>query len=289
MPDKTITDIDHLLTYVRDLSAAASLFRRMGFSLSPISRIEEMGISNHLVLMRPRTPGSANFIELMASHDRSRLPPAMDRVLSGAEGIKSMVLGVPDARIAHAAMTKAGFQSPPPVHVKREWLIGPGESVFPEFDVTMPTDTPLVFNCCRYFNVGLYTREDWLEHPNGAQCLRATLAVADDPAATASQFAKLFGCSVGQVDGWLCVSPGNVDLWIGRPQDIEDTFGVAVPQPEGEARYIGYIVETASTARLAACLDQGAVPYRKAGSSIYIEPVNALGNLLVFRAEGRSQ
>ncbi|HKU97457.1 MAG TPA: VOC family protein, partial [Vineibacter sp.] len=71
MSTQPVIEIDHLLTYVRDLDGAAALFRRMGFTLSPISRIETMGISNHLVLMHPGTPGAGNYIELMAAHDRA--------------------------------------------------------------------------------------------------------------------------------------------------------------------------------------------------------------------------
>jgi hypothetical protein len=288
MTDKPINEIDHLLTYVRDLDAAASLFTRMGFMLSPVSRIEEMGISNHLVLMNPLTPGSANFIELMASHNRSKLPPAMDRVLSDGEGVKSMVLGVSDARAAHAAMAKAGFASPPPVHVKREWVVGPGQSVFPEFDVTMPTDTPLVFNCCQYFNVGLYTRKDWLVHPNGARHLRAALAVADDPAATARHFAALFGGSIREADGWLCVSPGHVELRIADPATVVAKYGIVPPPSAGGAQYFGYVVEVASLDVLMSSLARGGVPYRSAEAAVYIEPSNAAGNLLGFTAGGRS-
>src|SRR5262245_51995349 len=100
MPHRPIAEIDHLLCHVRDLDAAASLFRRMGFTLSPVSRIETMGISNHLVLMRPRSPDSGNYIELMAAHDRAQLPPVMASTLAGEEGIKSMVLGTADAGAA---------------------------------------------------------------------------------------------------------------------------------------------------------------------------------------------
>lgn len=50
--------LDHLLTYVPSLDAATALFGRMGFTLSPRSCIDAMGISNHLVLMNPLGPVS---------------------------------------------------------------------------------------------------------------------------------------------------------------------------------------------------------------------------------------
>ena len=117
---RPIGAIDHLLTYVHDLEGAASLFRRMGFTLSLVSHIAPMGISNYLVLMRPVASGFANFIELMAVQDQTKLPAAMTKLLSGPEAIKSMVLGAADINAAHAAIAKQGFNASVPVHVKRE-------------------------------------------------------------------------------------------------------------------------------------------------------------------------
>jgi hypothetical protein len=285
MPDKAIAEIDHLLTSVHNLDAAASLFRRMGFTLSPISRIESMGISNHLVLMTPPTPGFANYIELMTAHDPSHLPPPMVRTLSGAEGIKSMVLGASDIAKAQAAIKEVGFAAAAPFHVKREWVIGPGESVFPEFDVILPVEAPLTFNCCRYFNVELYLRPEWLKHENGAKRLRSVIAVAGDPAAVATPLGRIFGGTQGGPDE-MRTSPGRVDLVVLTPDRLRSRFGVdAGALPAGAARYIGYIIEVESRDRLAACLDRGGVPYRRIGSDLAIDPKDGLGNLIVFTSK----
>lgn len=285
MPNKAIAEIDHLLTSVHDLDAAASLFRRMGFTLSPISRIEGMGISNHLVLMTPPTPGFANYIELMTAHDSARLPPAMARTLSGGEGIKSMVLGAPDIERASNAIKQAGFDAKAPFHVKREWVIGPGDSVFPEFDVILPIETPLVFNCCRYFNVDLYLRPEWLKHENGATRLRSVIAVAGDPAAIAKPLGALFG-DVKNEPELSRTSPGRVDLAIHRPDSLRRTFGIDTGslQP-GAACYVGYVIEVESRDRLVACLDHGGVPYRAIGNDLAIDPSDGIGNLIVFTSE----
>jgi hypothetical protein len=285
MPDKAIAEIDHLLTSVHNLEAVASLFRRMGFTLSPISRIEGMGISNHLVLMTPPTPGFANYIELMTAHDRTRLPPAMVRTLSGGEGIKSMVLGAPDIAVARTAINQAGFAANEPFHVKREWVIGPGESVFPEFDVILPVEAPLTFNCCRYFNVDLYLRPEWLKHENGAKRLRSVIAVAADPAAVAKPLGALFG-DIENVQGATRTSPGRVDLAIFNPDSLLTSFGVEAGslQP-GAACYVGYVIEVESRERLAACLGRGGVRYRTIGNDLAVDPADGVGNLIVFTSE----
>lgn len=282
MPDKPIREIDHLLTYVKNLEAAADLFRRMGFTLSPISRIETMGIANHLVLMQPVTPGCANFIELMSPQDRARLPAAMAETLSGAEGIKSMVLAAGDADAAQRAIRAQGFDAAPPVHVKREWVIAPGESVFPEFDVVLPVEAPLVFNCCQYHNVALYLRPEWLSHRNGARGMRAVMALASDPAAVAKQYGGLFA---GEPDGsggnWK-TSPGGVALNLLSPAAASQKFGLDLPAAPRAAAYLGYVVEVASLDVLSTCLKDGDVPHRTQGDMICVDPDHGLGNLIVF-------
>lgn len=281
MVDHPIAEIDHLLTYVKDLDAAAALFRRMGFTLSPISRIEPMGISNHLVLMHPRTAGFANYIELMASHDRTQLPPAMARTLSGEAGIKSMVLGARDAQAAHGVIAGAGFDVAPPVHVRREWVVAPGESVFPEFDVILPVDTPLAFNACRYYDVSLYLRPAWLSHANTARGLSGVLAVADNPDRQRADFTRLFGRAQ---DGRP--SPGEVWLDVLSPYEAEQRLGVSVTLDGGRARYLGYQIEVESIAALRACLDDSAISHRVNGDIVYIAPEVGFGNLIVFRQHG---
>lgn len=285
MPDKAIAEIDHLLTSVHDLDAAASLFRRMGFTLSPISRIEGMGISNHLVLMTPPTSGIGNYIELMTAHSRSNLPPAMVRALSGAEGIKSMVLVSADIDRARTAINDAGFDAGAPFHVQREWVIAPGESVFPEFDVILPVDAPLTFNCCRYYNVELYLRPEWLRHENGARRLCSVIAVANDPAAITRPMGTLFG-SVNNTPEVSRTSPGRVDLAVYNPESLRSVFGIDCGslQP-GSACYVGYVIEVESRDRLAACLDRGGVRYREIGSDLAVDPFDGIGNLIIFASE----
>ncbi len=276
----TIAEIDHLLTYVADPAAAAALFARMGFTLSPVSRIEAMGITNYLVLMNPGHRGSANFIELMGAHDRAMLPPPMAKTLSGRQGIKSIVLHAPSAAAAHGALAGLGFDAVPPMHVRREWVIAPGQSVHPEFDVILPVDAPLVFNACQYHNVDLYLRPEWLSHDNGAIRMACVFAAADDPGAVASPLARLFDCPVREEGGALLVTPGTVDLSIMTPDVAADRFGIAA-QPG--TRYLGYAVDVAGLDQLGACLRRGNVEYRATGEGALVSPETGLGNVILFR------
>lgn len=279
---KPIELIDHLLTYVHDLNAAASLFRRMGFTLSPVSNIEAMGISNHLVLMPSTRPGFANYIELMAARDRSLLPPPMARILTEHEGIKSMVLAAADINAAHGAMAQQGFDVPAPVHVKREWMVAPGQSVFPEFDVILPFPAPLTFNCCRYYNVQLYLRPDWTQHANSAWRVSGVFAIANDADALAETFSALFDEPKATSADAVTVTSG-MELIALTPAAAKARCGVEVAAPGDGAAYLGYVIDVESLDRLQTSLHEGNVAHRAEGEKVYIDPKVGLGNLIVFR------
>ncbi|MBN8938446.1 MAG: VOC family protein [Rhizobiales bacterium] len=247
MSDNPIEAIDHLLTYVRDLDAAARFFDALGFTLTPESRIDAMGIVNRLILFPETVGGSANFIELMSVSDAGRLPPAMARLLSGEEGIKSMVLSFPDAAKAHAHLTGLGCPFAPPVHVRREWTISATESVWPEFDVLLPIDDVVTFNGCRYHNVALYRRPAWTEHRNGARAFDRVDCRAGDPPRVARRLAAIFGRPDTASAGDHRVAVGKVALAV-------------TPEPSGPAadgavaRFTGYRVAGASLDHVAAAL-----------------------------------
>jgi catechol 2,3-dioxygenase-like lactoylglutathione lyase family enzyme len=198
MIEDTVTEnpvkaIDHLLTFVRDLDEAARFYDRLGFTLTPESRIEAMGIVNRLILFPDASEGSANFIELMSVFDTDRLPPAMAALLSGDEGIKSMVLSLGDVEGARAHFVELGCPFGPPMHVRREWRLSATESVWPEFDVLLPVDDVVTFNGCRYYNVELYRLPAWTTHRNGARAFDRIDCAAADPQTAASRLANVLG------------------------------------------------------------------------------------------------
>lgn len=281
MTESIAPDIDHLLTYAVSLEEAAQLFTLMGFQLSPISHMETMGISNRMILMRPRTAGRANYIELMSPHDRAKLPAEMIPVLSGPSGIGSMVLGTDSIEPLTKIIADAGFATSPVTRVRREWAI-PGEpSVFPEFDVIFPVAAPLRFNVCRYYNVDLYRREAWLNHPNGAQRLSAVFAVAPVPE-TLRYYAAFLGAPRSSSGGGLCFPVGDVRLEIMTPEQAAIRFGSRATSAD-EPRYLGYEIEVASMPVLRAQLDAGGVPYRVLSSeTLVVDAGVAFGAGIVF-------
>ncbi len=277
-----LLDIDHLMTFVADIDAAARCWERLGFTLTPASHITTMGIVNRLVLLQSATPGTANFVELMAVSDATRLPAPMRPVLSGREGVKSMVMATPDAARAHQTLVQAGYPFEPPQHVRREWVL-PGEpSVWPEFDVLLPVPAPLLFNVCQYHNLPLYQRADWQQHRNGALRLLACFATASDPAGAIGYFERLFGrtAHAGAGSG-LAVSPAATEITVFSPADFATQFGVAAEAGDG-ACYAGMRIGVADLHRLRACLQEAQVPSTDHGARLVVGPAHAMGNVIEF-------
>lgn len=271
--------LDHLLTYVPSLDDAAALFRRMGFNLSPISHIEPMGISNHLVLMQSQGPGRANYIELMSPHDRSKLPQPMVRTLSGDGGVRSMVIATDDLPAFQRRVARADFPAATAVRARREWKI-PGEpSVFPEFDVILPVAAPLPFNACRYYTLELYQRADWLQHANGARRVSKCYAVAEHPEEL-SAYARIFDRAAYRLeDGGWCYPAGDIDLIVLPPRVAAVRFGLSAPP--GPA-YLGYEIKVDSLETLRVRLQVEQVPHAVHEDMLCIHPDTAFGSLIVF-------
>jgi hypothetical protein len=271
-----IVEIDHLLTYVSSIDDAAETYRRLGFTLTPLSDISPMGIANRLITFRPRTPGSASFIELMAVTDPAKLPPPMRRLLSGDEGGKSMVLATTDAGSTHRMLAGLGHPFAPPVHVKREWKISDSTSVFPEFDVLLPTDRELPFNACQYRDAGVYVRDEWLTHANTAIYLDALSASISAGSTCENDFAAVLRSPRERLsDGCVAVTAGRtrIELETVAPQSAMPT----------KSRYTGVRVLVKSLADCGRHLERNHVPHCISDADIVVAPAACHGVQVQFR------
>jgi Glyoxalase-like domain len=278
-PSPVIGAIDHLLTHVRDGDSAAATFRKLGFTLSPVSHIEAMGITNRMILFADAAPGCANFIELMSVADRSRLPPAMASLLSGEERIKSMVLATPDAGRCHAHLTGLGMPFGPPIHVRREWVLEDGASVHPEFDVLLPQDIGLTFNACRYHNVDLYRRREWTRHPNTVTALDAVICAAPDARALAARFAEVLACAAQPSEDGFTLRSGGVAMEILTPAVAAARFGLPAAAIN-RSRYLGYRLRAFDPDRVAAFAREAGVAAKEAHGRIVLPPDAMFGNIV---------
>jgi hypothetical protein len=276
------TEIDHLLGSAVDPQRGGEEYERLGFTVTPLSIIESIGVGNRMVLLRPLTANTANFIECMGIVDRARVPPTMADLLGGSEGMRSMVLSGPDARASHAQLKRDGFEFLPPLDLEREWTLPSGEILRPAFLVTLPAPAPLRFNFCQYRNLQPYLRAEWLAHENGAQHLSSVLAIADNAEAAVKPFEVVFARQARNRDGIFSVGPGKVQLRVGNQAALRSFIPDEWLGETRGVRYLGFEVMVASLAALRALFVRRGINFVERSHALVIAPQEACGNVLRF-------
>jgi Glyoxalase-like domain len=231
--------LDHLLTKVSDSHAAGQWFEARGFTVSPVSIIASMGIQNRLVLFNSGVAGTANFIELMAIQPGAQVQDAMGRLLSSADGTRSIVLVTEDAHACASHLSALGFAPGEVHHVQRKWEL-PGETLDLEFDVLLPIQAPLKFNVCKYFTLQHYLRDEWTTHANGVSHLSAIHGVVKAAEHAAETFARVLGRVPEKVTvGHHKIVSEAVSLHVFESAAYEEFSGKL--RPEG---IVGYALES---------------------------------------------
>jgi hypothetical protein len=276
------SEIDHLLSSSTDPQRGGERYERLGFTVTPLSVITNLGVGNRLLLLRPMTPGTANFFECMGIVDRGRVPASMADLLSGAEGIRSMVLSGADARGSHALLARDGYPFAAPLDIEREWRLPSGEILRPAFLVTLPAPAPLPFNFCQYRTLHYYLREEWLVHANGARHLTGVFALAEEPRTVARYFEAVFSATAVVRNGLYSVGPGKVQLQIGNRAALRALIPDEWLGRLLEPRYLGFEVEVRSLAALRSLLLDRGVRFVEHSDAVVVAPEEACGNVLRF-------
>jgi hypothetical protein len=109
------TQIDHVVVMVDDLGAAADLWRRLGFTLSPRGQHSDIvGTANHTVMF------GDDYLELLViTKDTAHNRPWRQAMDQGGEGLYGVALATDSADAAQAALVAAGIGADPVIAFER--------------------------------------------------------------------------------------------------------------------------------------------------------------------------
>jgi hypothetical protein len=207
--------LDHVGAIVRDLSAGAERWERLGFTLSPVSR--QRGTVPGEYGMQPWA--SANrcaifeqgYLELIGIVDERAHNP-WSRFLDRFEGLHLLALRCANADEAYAALPDPAFLAPP-VQRERRLLVDGVErtmrfrNIFSR-DAQCPEGRYIVIE---HQTPDYLWQPSLTVHANGARALLDATVVADD-AAVAARLASLGGAPR------LCSSAEFADAWGWAPK-----------------------------------------------------------------------
>ncbi len=196
-----IADIDHLMIATFDHDVAIKAYSELGFKVRPVRQLPPMGGGSAggnggsaAILLRARTAGCANYLEL-AKADRATAMPMMQDILCAKEGPAMLVHATLDPDRLATEWTALG------IDMQRVRLsltpFGEGPPVDLEVFLVPKGQAPFAFNACWYSSPYDFEREEWRDHPNGALHWTGFSFPVDDDIFDSSvkRFIELYGVS----------------------------------------------------------------------------------------------
>ena len=234
--------LDHIVHAVRDLDAAAEIYRGLGFTVGARNR-HPWGTHNYIIQFRgffielltlaePDKLGNDGFSRLFAAHTRDFL----DR----DEGFALLILESRNAGVDEAAFRAAHIAASEVMRFEREGKRPDGSPVKVGFSLVFAEDKlapDIHFATCQQHYPENFWNPAFQNHANGVEAVAGIVMVADDPARhrdfllafTGAQSARNSG------DGFaIDLRRGAIELM--RPAVFERRFGLPAPDTVGGAR-----------------------------------------------------
>ena len=187
------TGLDHVGVAVPDLTAAASEWEALGFTVQPLAPHMDEG--------KPTGTGNRNimlaegYIELLATIDPARPSATIARFLAHHTGIHVLTLAMRSESATMNRIVRAGFDAKITISARPIDPDNPN-APRPEFSRIPLTDADPRLQLLRHITPELVWQERFLAHPNRARALREVIVAADPPATFAARLARAAGLPV---------------------------------------------------------------------------------------------
>ncbi len=282
--------LDHIVHAVRDLDAAAALYRRLGFTVGSRNRHPpEWGTENHIVQL----PGV--YLELLGLGDTTRTVPhgarhfsfgAFNRdFLTRGEGLAMLALegrGASDAD----AFRAVGIGDFEPFELAREARRPDGTTVRLAFTLSFARDPKApdlgAFAIRHHFPEHFWNPAAQV-HANTATAVAGVVLVADNPSDH-----QIFLAAITGERAWLATPAGITiktprgEIQVLTPAAFHDHFGTPAPGTAQGARLAALRFTVRDRHALLAALEAGKVGSTLAMGRIVVGPEVALGATLAF-------
>ena len=278
-----ISGVDHSIVGVHDLEAARARYRSLGFTLTPRGRHIGWATANYCIMFPD------DYVELLGIVEAGAYSAGLDGVLAErGEGILKLALGSGDAWATHEFFAREGLVPEPVAELARE-LEAPEGTVLPKFRLVHPQAAAmpgLAGFVCQHLTPGLLRRPEWCAHRNGAAGIASYAILADEPAALAEGWRRVFGPdAVVLAGGRLTVETGTARLDFMSRHALEDEFdGIDMGSPKG-GTIVAMTVAVTDLVATAACLAEAGVACVRTDKGLAVPPEDACGAVVAFRQQ----
>jgi catechol 2,3-dioxygenase-like lactoylglutathione lyase family enzyme len=280
--------LDHVVHAVRDLDAAAELYRRLGFTVGARNR-HAWGTHNHLVQLpcffvelltvaEPEKLGSDGFSALFGTFNRI--------FLKDQEGLSLLILESDDAIADAARLRAAAIGVSDAMHFEREGKRPDGATVKVGFSLAFARDAkaPAIgFAVCQQHFPEDFWNSAFQQHPNTTSGIAGVVLVAENPSdhhVFLSAFTGVRGLSA--TSSGVTVSTPRGDIRVMDPTAFHSHFGTEPPDSSHGARLAAVQFRVRDRAALSAALKAGGIAASSRTGATIVGRDTALGATLVF-------
>ena len=280
--------LDHLAHAVRDLDAAAELYRRLGFTVGARNR-HAWGTHNRLV----QTPGF--FVELLTvaepeklgSDGFSALFGTFNRIfLKDQEGLSMLILESDDAATDAARFRSAGIGVSDAMRFEREGKRPDSAAVKVGFSLAFARDAKapgVGFAVCQQHFPENFWNPAFQQHPNTASAIEGVVLVADNPSDHHIFLSAFTGVrDLHATSSGVTASTARGDIKVMDPAAFRSHFGIEPPDISRGARIAAMQFRVRDRAALMAALDAGGIVSSARMGSTVVAPETAMGATLAF-------
>lgn len=216
--------LDHVAHFVPDLDAAASVWQKLGFEVTPVSQHQvggkPAGTSNRCVML------DEGYIEILApTHDTPNAQRVRER-MKRFVGVHLCCFGTSAPEEEHARLAAQGFEPEPLVHLQRR--IETGESV--AFRVVYVPPGKMAEGRVQYCE-HLTPAQVWREGFVNPFALAAVYVVADEPEEVAARWGRFGGLLPRPEDGLVRLDTARGKVLIGTQRNMRELLGSAPAAP----------------------------------------------------------
>ena len=281
--------LDHIVHAVRDLDAAAALYRGLGFTVGARNRHPRAwGTQNHIV----QFPGT--FIELLAIADESGIAPHAPRQFSfGAfnrdflahkQGLSMLVLEGHGARDADE-FSAQGLGDFAHYEFEREAKRPDGTPLKVAFTLAFAADPhapDIGFFTCQQHYPENFWNPAFQKHANSVTGVAGVVAVAEEPARHLKFVEGFVGAAAERSGEGFRIATPRGTIEVTTPAAFLHRFGVRAPEVARGARLAALRFTSADASLLQGVPELAGMAGLYAGNAAVIGPEDALDAVLVF-------
>jgi catechol 2,3-dioxygenase-like lactoylglutathione lyase family enzyme len=279
--------LDHIVHAVRDLDAAAALYKSLGFTVGARNK-HSWGTHNYLVQM----PGV--FIEILTLAEPDKLGDDGFSKMFGAytgeflkqhEGLSLLILESQDAQADEAAYRAAGIAASEAMRFEREGKRPDGSPVKVAFSLAFAEDKQAPdthFATCQQHYPENFWNPAFQKHANGALGVAGVVAVAEEPSHHKIFMQAFAGAeAIMSGDGFRIATPrGTIE--VVTPNAFVARFGVAAPDCADGMRLAAIRFSVADAGLMQDVPELAGIAGLYAENAAIVGANDAMGAVLVF-------